>query len=147
MADIINEFGKKGGFDNILTVLKEIADGSLQTSILHLLSIHSFIVNTMPLWSRQFVCQYSQKISAGFISTLTSPSGYCINLCNSNGLASLIKSYQQLLSRYFTKEQIKHMENKVHMKIGGILLNQQNFLRRCEGIRFVTDQISVTRRL
>jgi hypothetical protein len=42
-ADILNEFGANGGFENILTVLKEMSTGELLMKIGHLMAIQSFL--------------------------------------------------------------------------------------------------------
>jgi hypothetical protein len=39
MTDILNEFGANGGFENILTVLKEMSNGEMAVKIGHLLAI------------------------------------------------------------------------------------------------------------
>jgi hypothetical protein len=50
--DILNEFGELGGFELIIEIFGQIADGDFDTSIAHFLTLHQILRKTLPLWTR-----------------------------------------------------------------------------------------------
>jgi len=70
-------------------------------SVNYLLSIQSFLKNTLPLWTRQFCCSYVDQVSNAYINAIISDKSSIINQCEKLDLERLFQSYEQILKRNY----------------------------------------------
>lgn len=55
-ATMIDDFGSAGGFGRILVLFDQIKEGLYKISVEHISLIVTFLANTMPFWTREFMC-------------------------------------------------------------------------------------------
>ena len=72
MATFLNEFGERQGFENILSFFYKVKFGEIETDYQHILHIHNFLVHTLPLWNRGFVCHYTPRAATAYVEAVTS---------------------------------------------------------------------------
>jgi|LauGreDrversion4_2_1035121.scaffolds.fasta_scaffold04400_3 hypothetical protein len=63
ISDYLNEFGSRGGFDNILELF---SNSNQNISLKHIFFLMEFLSKTLPLWHRQFAVDYIQKLRFAF---------------------------------------------------------------------------------
>jgi len=57
IADYLNEFGQRGGFERILEFFS-VLESDKKVTLPHIKYLIDFLAKSMPLWHRQFACYY-----------------------------------------------------------------------------------------
>lgn len=70
MADCITRFGRAKGFHKILQLFLACADGELQLSMGHIVSIVGFLSRLQPLWHKQFAVKFIDAFAEAFLKCL-----------------------------------------------------------------------------
>lgn len=65
IADYVNEFGRRGGFEKILDFLRSPSDHK-KVPLKHLYYLMDFLAKTQPLWQRQFATYYIPQVKEAF---------------------------------------------------------------------------------
>jgi hypothetical protein len=72
MATFVNEFGERQGFEQIVRFFNKVKAGEVEANYQHILYLHNFLTRTLPLWSREFVCNYTPRVAQAYIDAMIS---------------------------------------------------------------------------
>ena len=133
----LNLFGRRGGFDQICNLLEQASRGEITVTLPQIFSYVIFMYNTSPLWHRQFLCSFVDRLNNAILSSLSYVNteandsnkknliiGPCqVDTFDYKMLENMINIYvQPIWRRYNTKE----MDNKIlgyyQLEIGTALL-------------------------
>lgn len=118
-AEMLNEFGERGGFETIIAVLEDIADGKYTPTLIdkdnkqkpdfgYLTTLQSILLKTLPLQTRQFCCRWVHMIEKAYLDAITAQNSTVQHTFNINDINSLAVSYEELLQRNYTKKKFEH---------------------------------------
>lgn len=146
-ANFVDEFGHKGGFEDIVNYFERVAGGKVPATLEHLGLVLAFLSRTMPLWTRHFMCSYIKRVDQAYLAALGAegkgaPFGVAVTRAQINITTA---AYHMLLRRYYVNRQHHNMVNYLNLQIGSTLLNGSNLEKRILGIKIVSDQISNSR--
>ena len=66
MIDMIDEFGKRGGYHHILELIESFAKPDCQLDVLNLIQLLQFIMKTAHHFHRQFACWFLRELQVSF---------------------------------------------------------------------------------
>ena len=72
LGKIVDEFGLKGNFNNIVEFFLKIARGDLKTSVEHVSYVMVLCARMMPFWTREFMCTYITSLNESFLAAMGS---------------------------------------------------------------------------
>ena len=56
IGTILDDFGRRGGFDKIMSMFDLITTGKLKVTVEHISFVMIFLATSLPFWTREFMC-------------------------------------------------------------------------------------------
>ena len=143
LVDIVNEFGKIGGFE---AIIERLGNHKPNIPVKNLRFIISPLSKCSKMYSRKTAQAFIPKMHELTFETLESLSDVELRDLRKDFLERIVNSVENFLKRFKTTEEIAEIIETFQLKMAIRRLKCQTIERRVNGVQYIADICSRTRR-